>query len=550
MEIQSKIRTIIEGALAKLDIDAGGVFLEHPNERDRGDYSTNIAMILAKQEKKDPKTLAKKIIAEIDPDDDIEKIEIAGPGFINFFLSREFFANSLRVIQSEGAEWGKNSTYKGKKIMVEYTDPNPFKVFHIGHLMSNTIGESIARLIEFSGAEVKRANYQGDVGPHVARAIWGLEHGKGSAKTPEGLGEAYAAGAKAYEDHKEEIDGINRAIYGGADRAINELYEKGRRTSLEHFEKIYQKLGTRFDYSFFESGTWYEGEELVRQNVPKVFTESDGAIIFEGEKFDKSLHTRVFITSEGIPTYEAKDLGLAYKKKEEYDFDLSITITASEQETYFAVMLKALEQFDPDLASKILHVSHGMMKLPGGKMSSRTGDVISAESLISEVEEKVLDIMKERDIEDKEAVAVEIAIGALKYSILKQDPGKDIIYDLERSLSFEGDSGPYLQYARTRAGSVLEKAEGKGSTVPKKASSLETFLYRFPEVVEKAQIELKPHHVLVYLTELAAEFNRFYATEKIIGSEFEGHFLLLTKAFAITMENGLSLLGIRVPEKM
>lgn len=549
--IQNKIELLIKEALEKLSMEVGDVLLEHPNKIEHGDFSTNVAMVLAKETGKNSKELAKEILKNIERDKNVEKVEVAGPGFINFYLSKEFFAKSLKEINKTGDNWGKNTTQKGKKVMVEYTDPNPFKVFHIGHLMSNTIGESISRLIEYSGAEVKRANYQGDVGPHVAKAIWGLQHGHGGIDSSESLGKAYVAGAKEYEENMEEIDIINKSIYEKSDKEINGLYEKGKKVSLEYFEEIYKTLGTSFDYSFFESETWREGMELVKKNTPKVFEKSEGAIVFKGEKFDKKLHTRVFINSEGLPMYETKDLGLAYKKKEKYNFDLSITITASEQTTYFTVMLKALEQFNKELANKIIHISHGMMKLPSGKMSSRTGDVISAENLIEEVKHSVLKITKDRDIEDKEKIVEQIAIGALKYSILKQDPEKDIIYDLEKSLSFDGDSGPYLQYARTRAESILAKAKGKAKRkIPEKTTIVEKLLYKFPEVVRKAGEEYEPHHVAVYLTELSGAFNSFYGSEKIIGGEHQEYYIVLTKAFKVTMENGLFLLGIKAPKKM
>jgi len=552
METKTQIRGLLKNALNELDIKIDEILLEHPIDVKHGDFSTNVAMIIAKKEGKSPKELAENIVKNIKKDKNIEKVEIAG-GFINFYLSKDFFANSLEGIIKSGKDWGRNLENKGKKVMVEYTDPNPFKVFHIGHLMSNTIGESISRLIEYSGAEVKRANYQGDVGPHVAKAIWGLKHGQGDAKNSEGLGKAYAAGASEYEKNEKEIDEINNTVYKGGNKDIDSLYKKGREVSLKHFEEIYDILGTSFDYYFFESETWQKGLELVKENTPKVFESSEGAIVFKGEKFDKKLHTRVFINSEGLPTYETKDLGLAYKKAEEYNFDLSITITAREQATYFAVMLKALEQFNKKLADKMRHISHGFMKLPSGKMSSRTGDVISAESLIQEVKNAVLKITKDRNINDKKNVAEKIAIGALKYSILKQSSSKDIIYDLEKSISFEGDSGPYLQYAHTRAKAILEKANKDKIEIKdnkKNISLLEKLLYRFPEIVARAGDEYEPHNVTTYLTELAGAFNSFYATEKIIGGENEAYNLVLTKAFKITMKNGLYLLGIKTPERM
>jgi arginyl-tRNA synthetase len=295
------------------------------------------------------------------------------------------------------------------------------------------------------------------------------------------------------------------------------------------------------------------GAEIVNEHTGEVFVESEGAIIFKGEDYDKKLHTRVFINSAGLPTYEAKELGLAYAKKDECNFDLSITVTANEIDTYFKVVKTALAQFDGELANRLVHISHGVMKLPTGKMSSRTGDVVTAEELIKEVKKAVLDIESERDIQDKDRNAEIIAIAALKYMILRQASSKDIVYDLERSISFEGDSGPYLQYAYTRANSILERARYEQDEVAEsnaEVSEFEKLLYRFPQVIVEAQEHLEPHRVTTYLTELSGAFNSFYARERIIGGDNERYNLALVRAFQIVMSNGLYLLGIGVPKRM
>ena len=557
--IREELKKAIKEAISVLGFEIEDIHLEHPADLSYGDYSTNVAMVLGKTNNRNPKELAQEITDKISENKSIEKVEVAGAGFINFYLSQEFFTESIKEILKEKDKWGSNGSLKKQKIIVEYTDPNPFKEFHIGHLMSNAIGESISRLVEFSGVETKRANYQGDVGLHVAKAIWGLQHGGSTSVQPELLGKAYAEGAKAYEEDekaKEEIKEINKKVYDKSDKSINEIYDDGRKVSLEHFEEIYKKLGTKFDEYFFESETSPIGKKLVEENVGKVFEESDGAVIFKGEDF--GLHTRVFINSEGLPTYEAKDLALAKVKSERYDYDKSVVITASEQKEYYKVVLEAMKQISPDLASKTKHITHGMLRLPSGKMSSRTGDVITGESLIEEVNVRVLEKMKDSEIENKEGIAEQVAVGAIKYSILKQSAGKDIVFDMDKSLSFEGDSGPYLQYSHTRASAVLEKAKAEGVTPNlskgnpwTEAIELEKLLYRFPEVVERANEEFEPHYVTTYLTELAGAFNSFYAKEKIVEeSETASYKVALTEAFKTTIKNGLWLLGIKTPDRM
>ena len=565
--VRDILKNTIKETISDLSLEADDIHLEHPSDFAYGDYSTNVAMRIAKQIGENPKELAREItdkIREIKIKE-IEKVKVAGAGFINFYLSREFFTQSIEEILKIGEKWGSGNSLKNQKIIIEYTDPNPFKEFHIGHLMSNAIGESISRIIEFSGAEAKRANYQGDVGLHTAKAIWALMRRKQRGSTPlftgdevlGVLGEAYAEGAKAYDGDdiaKEEIKKINKKIYDKNDNEINSLYENGRKISLEHFEEIYKKLGTKFDYYFFESETGPIGKELVKKNIGKIFEESNGAIIFRGEK--AGLHTRVFVNSEGLPTYEAKDLALAKIKNERYDYEKSIVITANEQKEYYKVVLEAMKQIYPELAKKTKHISHGILRLSSGKMSSRTGLVITSESLIGEVKTKVLDKMKDADIMDKDGVAEQIAVGAIKYSILKQSAGKDIVFDFDKSISFEGDSGPYLQYAYARASSVLEKARRQNIKSDTKeavaeTTELEKLLYRFPEVIERANNEFEPHYITTYLTELAGVFNSFYSREKIVEESGSSPYkIALTEVFKITIKNGLWLLGIKAPENM
>ncbi|HEC32999.1 MAG TPA: arginine--tRNA ligase, partial [Candidatus Kaiserbacteria bacterium] len=247
----SMIREKLRGIIAdSVHIEPDKINLEHPTNLSHGDFSSNIAMVLAKKEGKNPKELAKEIVNNIKLSPEIKKVEVAGPGFINFSLSRSFFINVVSSILKEKDKWGRNNLLEGRKIMVEYTDPNPFKVFHIGHLMSNTIGESISRLIEFSSAEVKRANYQGDIGLHVAKALWAVGKEGFNLRNIDDIGRAYSYGHKKYEeseDVKLEIIELNKRI-AIKDSDLMDIYDIGLKTSLNHFEEIYKILGTKFDY--------------------------------------------------------------------------------------------------------------------------------------------------------------------------------------------------------------------------------------------------------------------------------------------------------------
>jgi len=533
------IENLVKEALLTLGVNTEEILVEHPSDLSHGDYSTNAGIKYGCAG-----DLLQYIVAN--QPEGIERVEIKN-GFINFFLSKNFFKQSIEEIIKKGNEFGKNENLKDQKIIIEHTQPNPFKEFHIGHLMNNAIGESIARIMKASGAEVKTATYHGDVGLHIAKAIWGMLK---KEKNP------YSAGVKAYEEDEEakaEIIEINQKIYDKSDKQINDLYEAGRQKSLEHFESLYKKLNSHFDYHFYESDAGKIGKEIVLNNLEKVFEKGEGgAVIFRGEKF--GLHTRVFLNSEGIPTYEAKEVGLAEIKKGIFSYDKSITITGNEQDAFFDVVEVATGEVFPELKAKLEHLSHGQLRLPTGKMSSRTGDVITAEALINEVKEKT---------KGDEAVA----IGAIKYMILRQSIGNDIIFDIDKSVSTEGDSGVYLQYAYARTTSLLEKAKiqgvslksPKGDTFGRETHEIEKLLYRFPEIVEYAGEKYAPNYITTYLTELAGAFNNFYAHEQVIppsdrragsdDSEY-AYRLAIVEAFRIVMKNGLDILGIPAPERM
>jgi len=580
--MEQEIKNLIKKSLKNLNIEAGDISLEHPVDLKMGDYSTNVAMALAKKEKTNPKELAEKIVNELKNLSSlpakgevggglIEKIEQAN-GFINFYLSKEFFTESIKEIL-ENKNFANNDLFFGKKIMIEYTQPNPFKPFHIGHLMSNAIGESLSRIFEVSGARVIRANYQGDVGPHVAKAIYGLQKfgmpndSLSISAQAEYVGECYSKGSNLYdtdESAKKEIDIINKKIYDRSDEKINKIYDWGRKLTLEAFEELYKTLGTKFDKYYFESVMAKRGEKIVEKNISNLFEKSDGAVVFHAEKYDPKLHTRVFINSQGLPTYETKELGLTMSKFKSGLFskslDMSIVTTAIEQGEYMKVVQKAISIMHPELEKKMKHITHGMMRLSTGKMSSRKGNVTTGESLIKDSKAEILEKIKDRDFtgQEKENIASIVGIAALKYSILKQAIGGDIVYDFDKSISFEGDSGPYLQYSYTRAKSILNKAEKEkvisSYVLPEnwETTEVEKILYKFPEVVAYSMKEFEPHHIANYLIELARAFNGFYGNTQIVkmGDETSSYKVGLTEAFSLIMKEGLYLLGIKVPERM
>jgi arginyl-tRNA synthetase len=534
---------------------------------------------------KNPREVAEEIKAEFEKsaNEVFERVEIAGPGFINFFLKSNYLENLLSEIEQKGQMFGRVNKKTTHKVMVEFGDPNPFKEIHIGHLRNFCIGESYSRLLESQGKEVIRTNYQGDVGLHVAKCLWGIQRLKikdERLKIEIGdLSKGYVLGAKKSEEDEEakkEIQELNKKIYevvlGEAnDESLKNLWEEGRKVSLEHFEALYKRIGVNYDKYYYESVTAKKGKEIVESHIEDgIFEKSDGAVVFRGEK--EGLHTRVFLTSQNYATYEGKDLALAILKNEDENADESVILTGNEQLEYFQVMLKALSKIAPAVAQKTKHFTFGHVRLKEGKMSSRTGDVIAASWLLDEAVSQVLKAFPEMD----KNTAEKVGVGAVKYSMLKFSIPSDIHFSFEESISLEGNSGPYLQYTYVRTRSVLEKSLAGPDSLPSHSTSspeaagaqwdtlsahhplslekeeqeLLRFLAQFPYILAQAADEFAPNLLCNYLFELSQKFNLFYQKHKIIGSENEEFRLKLTQSVGQVLQSGLGILGIETVEKM
>ncbi len=424
----------------------------------------------------------------------------------------------------------------------------------------------MSNLIEEAGGTVHRVNFGGDVGMHVAKTMWAIIQALGG-EDPEALGDIpedqrsewmakqYVIGTQAYEDDptaKETIVLLNKKIYqlhadGDHDSALAQLYWTCRQWSYDYFDAFYDRIGTRFERYYPESETAPLGlETVLEQKEQGIYKESDGAVIFEGEPH--GLHTRVFVNKEGLPTYEAKDVGLSIKKWDDYHFDESIIITGNDITEYMKVVLKSIEQFKPELAQRTTHVTHGNVKLAGGvKMSSRLGNFLRAVD--------VLDIAAEENEKAQGSRDDTQVLGAIKYAFLKNRVGPDIIFDPRESVALQGNSGPYLQYAHARAVSILEKVSSGvqpsgGSEFDDGERPLLVKLTEYPEVINEATTQLAPHLICTYLYELAQIFNRFYEQSRIVGDEREAVRARLVRAYAGILKNGLERLGIHAPDHL
>jgi arginyl-tRNA synthetase len=537
------------------------VHLEFPENEAHGDYATNVALVSAKKKKKEPKELAEKIIKKLQKDKDlakiVSKIEVAGPGFINFFLSKEALLGELKQVPKEKNSYGKSNTFKSKRIVVEFAHPNTHKSFHIGHLRNITTGEAIVRILEAVGAKVIRVNYQGDIGLHIAKAIWGIKKTgfkdpKDVKKRMDYLGRAYVTGNSAYEKNdksKGEIGRINRDLYKGEDKKLVKLYQTTRKWSLDYFDKIYKRVYTKFDRLYFESEVANPGKTIALEALKKgILIRSRGAVIYPGKKM--GLHNRVFVTSEGLATYEAKDLGLARLQFAEFKPDLILHVVGPEQKEYFEVLFKALEEISPTTKGKEVHLIYGWVRLKEGKMASREGKVVLGDWLIGEIKREIIKTYK-----TPEKVAEKVAIAAVKYSFLKPSLSQEIAFDIEKSISLDGNSGPYLQYTYARTQSVLRKAKAQDAKYDKQDINDEEALLlrsfpRFSETIIDAAKNYSPNLLANYLFDLAQKYNNFYNQHRIIGSENQGLRIMLTIAVGQILKNGLTLLGIKTPERM
>ena len=549
------------------------------------DYSSNAPFKLAKEIHKPPMEIANELVTELkasvnirDNGSDEQKFLISQPGFINIIISDDYLSEKINELSDVFSESISSNTFKDKTVICEFSDPNPFKVLHVGHLYTSIVGDSITRLFEYAGAKVIRANFGGDVGLHVAKTMYVLKEKPFEKLTIEDIAKCYVEGTALYEDDenaKQEITKLNKEIYkinseNIHDTPLAELYWRGRELSYDYFRNFYDSIGVKFDKYYPESTVANLGLETVKKQLEKgVYEKSNGAVIFNGEKYD--LHTRVFINQEGVPTYETKDVGLIFQKWDDYHFDKSIVITGSEQLDYMKVVLKSVEQYAPELVEKTNHLTHGLVKLPGNvKMSSRKGNFLKAVDVLEMVRDELKNEYNSTD--------EKVSLGATKYAFLKYKMGGNIIFDPKESVKMTGNSGPYLLYSCVRAKKILSKSventqranvcdngsnlvsephndgrERNGSRVciltPFEKSIMKKLL-EYKSELDTAVSEMAPHKVANFLYELAQEFSRFYENCPVNGSEREVERLRIVEVYLETMTHGLSILGIEIPEEM
>lgn len=547
------------------------VFLEFPEAMEHGDYATNICLINAKKQAKKPIEYAKQIKALLEKDKDllkiVSKIEVAGPGFINFTLSLDSLMSNLKSVNKSGDSFGKSSLNSGKKILLEHTSPNTIKTLHIGHVRNNALGMAVHNILEFTGFDVKLDAINNDRGIHVMKALWAYLK-EGGDKTPKDIkpdhfvDSYYAKGVKDAEDEnnlKEMRDLLKK--WEDKDSEVRSQWKKMRDWTLEGFRQTYKRLASHHDHQWFESDFFEEGKGIVERGLKsKVFKRlEDGAVLSNLEKY--GLPDTIVLRADGTSMYHTQDLRLTELKKEKYPSDLYIWDIGPEQSLYLKQLFAMCEQLGIGKTENYLHLSYGFVFLKGGgKMSSRKGNVISADWLIDEMVRKAEKIIQQSDTSrglgksEIKSVSEAVGIGAIKYSLLKTSRDTDIYFGLDESLALEGNSGPYLQYTYARIQSVLKKLRNPKEENARGLNEEETLLLRllvrFPEVLVESANNFAPNLVVNYIYELAQKYNNFYSKHKIIGSSNEAFRLNLSSACGTVLKNGLKLLGIDTPERM
>jgi arginyl-tRNA synthetase len=579
-QLQSLLATTLQTEFGK-ETEASSIEVNPTQDEKFGEYTSNVSLKLSKDLGKNPREIAEILVSKLNSDF-VEKAEVAGPGFINFFINQSFFLQNLNYINANPDSYGKWEL-SNELAMVEFGQPNTHKAFHVGHLKSAVTGLALSRMIKNLGYDVIQANYFGDVGMHVAKATWGYMN----STKPENIesmnphelmkfiDDCYVLGSKRFKEDKDienEIRHINKLVYklrtqdnseplSEKDQEIYSIYLQTMTWSLEHQADTFQKLGVIYDRQYPESSIANEGVKLVEENIGKVFIEDEGAIIFPGEEY--GLNRWVFLTQEKNPTYSGKDLALAHKKFEEFpDLSFNITTTAVEQNSYFLAVIKALELINPQFVGHYYHVGFGWLLRNNKKISSKLGNATKGIELIEEAiaySKKKISENKSYTEEEGNVIAENVAISGLKFLILSHELHKDTNYDPEQFLNPEGFSGPYVLYGYVRAKSILRQSnlpicqfDSLPIDLNEQELKLIKLLSKYPLIALDAAKTLSPHKIAYYLFEVTQSFNQFYKENKVLVEDenIKNFRLSLTSAVSIVLKNGLDLLGIETTEQM
>lgn len=579
------VKSVVESAKKNFDIDiAGDLRLEYPPNIELGDFAVN-CFGLSKILKKSPAEIAQEIASAIMQDDIIERAQATGP-YINIKIKNNILFGAIcgEAINKKDS-FGSPEIKENERVMVEYLSPNTNKPLHLGHLRNGSLGTAMSRLLLFFGNDVIKANLVNDRGVHICKSMlaW-LKWGNG--ETPESTGEKgdhfvgrwyvrYAIEEEKNLGLADEVQAMLKKWEDGDSETIA-LWKKMNGWVYDGFAKTYKDFGLEFDEFLYESNTYKSGKDIVANGLEKGIFRKDekGAIVYDLpiEKFgadENGISKKVTVLrSDGTSVYITQDIGTALLKAKKYHLDRSIYVVGSEQGHHFKCLFEILNALGYEWAKKCHHLSYAMVYLPEGKMKSREGKVVDADNLIEEVKNIVAEEIKQKSKDgnlSEEEIAKRahiIAIGAIKFYLLRVNPAQDIHFDPKESVSLDGFTGPYCQYAYVRAGSILRRAqkdysysgETDFSTLGENEELvLAQKLAQFPEEIAKAKKEYNPSRIAGSIFEIAKAFNQFYHKHKVIGADnqkLEEARMALVKSSAIAIKNGLNLLGIIAIDEM
>jgi arginyl-tRNA synthetase len=569
----------------ELQLTPADVFplLEKPPEDNMGDFALPCFRFAKAMKLPPPKiasSLAEALLAE--HTSWVAKA-VAVNAFCNIYINQNKLASSiLPAVLTEQAFRHPISPEKSRaRVMIEYSQPNTHKDFHVGHIRNVCLGSSLVKLFRYCGYDVIAANYFGDEGAHIAKCLWMMQK-LGKSPTPSDdkgawLGNVYVEATKTLDslqgDALAKAEQEISAVLASIESKTGPWYDLWKRTrdwSLEAYKAIYNWVGAEFDRDFYESEVSRESQTIVDEYLKKgVFKLDQGAV--GADLSDYKLGFMLARKRDGNTLYATKDLALARRKFDEFKIDRSIYVVASEQNHHFKQVFKTLELMGFPQASKCFHLSYGMVVLPDGKMSSRAGNTVPFMSLKDSILQELHTILAKYKGEWPEdeinETAKRLCIGALKYGMLQADPHREIVFDIKNWLSFEGNTGPYLMYSYARTMSILRKAEEAGhrpwskQDATKAAFNLSApsehellrFVYDFNTVVQDATEQCRPNHLANHLYSMCKAFNRFYSDVPVLkadSAETIKDRLTLILCFAMTLKEGLNLLGIIPPERM
>lgn len=562
---------IAEGLARETGLDAKELLykIETPPDRKMGDYAFPTFM-LAKTMRKNPAVIAQELKEKLSDVEGIREIAVAGP-YLNFFIDTTALAeNVLKAVLEEGDRFGSSDMGKGKTTIVEYSSPNIAKPFHIGHIRTTIIGDSIKRIYKHLGYNVEAINHLGDYGTQFgmmieAYKLWGDDEIIEKDPIPE-LVKLYVRINQEAETNKELLDNSRewfRKLENGDEEAVA-LWQWFRDLSLDEFKRVYDMLDVEFDS--YRGESYYS--DLMLKAVDEIkekglLVEDQGAQIINLDKYN--LPPAIIIKSDGSTIYLTRDIATAIFRKDTYDFYKNIYVVGSQQNLHFQQLKAILKEMGHDWADDCVHVPFGMVSLPEGTLSTRRGKVVYLEDVLNRAAEKVDDILREREekngytMENREGLARQVGIGAVKFQELFNQRIKDYVFDWDRTLSFDGETGPYVQYTHARMHSLLEKGNFDPSKeVDVKALSLDDEkellqqLYGFNQVIVDSHEKYEPYLVTRYITECAKTFNKYYTNTPILvdDEEVKNARLLLVYGVKNMIKIGLYLLGIEAPNKM